>query len=116
MKFRAGLVQLRTPARHEAALEHVVPLVREAAAGGAQFILTPEGTNVLQRDRTQLLPSLKSVEDDVVVSGLRALAAELGVWLDIGSALVVEEGRPANRQLLGAFDGRRAVGRGGREA
>ena len=105
MKFRAGLVQLRTPATHDAALAHAVPLVRQAAAGGAQFILTPEGTNILQRDREKLLPSLKSVEDDPVVGGLRALAAELGVWLDIGSALVVEEGRPANRQLLIAPDG-----------
>jgi 2-keto-3-deoxy-6-phosphogluconate aldolase len=30
--------------------------VREAAAQGAQFILTPECTNVLQKDRAKLLP------------------------------------------------------------
>lgn len=105
MKFRAGLVQLRTPATHEAARAHVVPLVREAAAGGAQFILTPEGTNILQRDRETLLPQLTSVEEDPVVGALRDLAGELSVWLDIGSALVVEDGRPANRQLLIAPDG-----------
>ena len=58
MKLRVGLVQLRTPATQEAALDHVLPLVRQAAAGGAQFILTPEGTNILQRDREQLLPRL----------------------------------------------------------
>ena len=103
--MKVGLVQLRTPATHEAALDHVVPLVREAAAGGARFILTPEGTNVLQRDREKLLPTLKSVEDDPVVTGLRALAAELFIWLDIGSALVVEDARPVNRQLLIAPDG-----------
>ncbi|ALL12472.1 carbon-nitrogen hydrolase family protein [Caulobacter henricii] len=99
--LRVGLVQTRTPATHAAALAHVAPLVREAAAQGARFILTPEGTNVLQKDRARLLPALQSLEDDVVVLGLRDLAAELGVWIDIGSALVLrEDGRAANRQAV----------------
>ena len=98
--MRVGLVQLRTPASHEAALAHAEPLVREAAAGGARFILTPEGTNILQRDREELLPQLKSAEDDLVVRGLRTLARDLGVWLDVGSALLMEGGKAVNRQLL----------------
>jgi predicted amidohydrolase len=106
MSFRAALVQTRTPATHEAALAHVAPLVREAAAGGAQLIITPEGTNVLQKDRATLLPALKAPEDDLVVQGLRDLAKELGVWLSIGSALVLrEDGQAANRQMLIGPDG-----------
>ena len=101
MTLRVGLVQTRTPATHPAALAHVVPLVREAAAQGATFILTPEGTNILDRNRERLLPQLTLLADDPVVNGLRALAAELGVWLDIGSALVRrEDGKAANRQVL----------------
>lgn len=101
MTFRAALVQLRTPASHAAALAQAEPLVRQAAAEGAQLIVTPEGTNILQRDRSQLLPQLTSVENDPVVQGLRGLAAELKVWLDIGSALVKRpDGQAANRQLL----------------
>ena len=101
--LRVGLVQTRTPATHAAALAHVAPLVREAAAGGAQFILTPECTNVVQKDRARLLPSLTSLEDDIVVRGLRDLAVELGVWIDVGSALVKREeagGKAANRQAV----------------
>ncbi len=106
MSFRAALVQTRTPATHEAALAHVAPLVREAAAGGAQLIITPEGANVLQKDRATLLPALKAPEDDPVVQGLRDLAKELGVWLSIGSALVLrEDGQAANRQMLIGPDG-----------
>ena len=101
MTLRVGLIQTRTPATHEAALAHVAPLVREAAARGAQFILTPEGVNVLQKDRSQLLPTLVSLEDDPVVLGLRDLARELGVWIDVGSALVKrEDGKAANRQAV----------------
>jgi predicted amidohydrolase len=106
MSFRAALVQTRTPASHEAALAHVAPLVRQAAAGGAQMIVTPEGVNVLQKNRDLLLPMLKAPEADPVVLGLRALAAELGVWLSIGSALVLrEDGQAANRQFLIGPDG-----------
>lgn len=99
--LRVGLVQTRTPATHAAALEHVAPLVREAAAQGARFILTPEGVNVLQKDRAKLLPTLVSLDDDPVVQGLRDLARELGVWIDVGSALVKrEDGKAANRQAV----------------
>jgi predicted amidohydrolase len=99
--LRVGLIQTRTPATHEAALEHVAPMVREAAGQGAQFILTPECTNVLQKDRTRLLPTLVSLDDDLVVLGLRDLARELGVWIDVGSALVKrEDGKAANRQAV----------------
>ena len=99
-----ALIQTRTPATAAGGLAHVEPLIREAAAGGAQFILTPEGTNVLEQ-RRDLRDGVLTTEDaDVAVLGLRRLAAELGVWLLIGSA-IVRSGRPgddraANRSLL----------------
>jgi predicted amidohydrolase len=99
--MKVGLIQTRTPATHDAALAHVLPLVREAAAGGARFIATPEGTNVLQKDRAQLLPMLKTLTEDPVVAGLRAVANDLGVWVLVGSALVRrEDGKAANRSVL----------------
>jgi predicted amidohydrolase len=99
--MKVALIQTRTPATHEAALAHVLPMVREAAAAGASFIATPEGTNVLQKDRAVLLPMLKTLDQDPVVAGLRAAAKDLGVWLLIGSALVErEDGKAANRSVL----------------
>lgn len=99
--LRVGLVQTRTPATHAAALAHVAPLVRQAIGEGAQFVLTPECTNVVQKDRSKLLPTLTALEDDLVVQGLRAIAAETGTWIDIGSALVRrEDGKAANRQAV----------------
>ena len=99
--MKVALIQTRTPATQAAALAHVLPMVREAAASGARFIATPEGTNVLQKDRETLLPMLVSLEDDVVVSGLRSAAKELGVWILVGSALVKRpDGKAANRSAL----------------
>ena len=106
MTLRAGLVQLRTPATHTAALAHALPLIQQAADEGATLIVTPEGTNILQRDRALLLPQLTVLDHDPVVNGLRELAADLRVWLVIGSALVLrEDGKAANRQVLIAPDG-----------
>jgi predicted amidohydrolase len=104
--LRAAVVQLRTPARVADALAHAAPLVREAAAGGARLIVTPEATNVVERDRSKLLDQLSTLEDDPVVRGLAALAAELKVWLLVGSALVRKPGGFANRSVLIGPDGR----------
>jgi len=99
-----ALIQTRTPATAEAALAHVEPLIREAAAGGAKFVLTPEGTNLLEQRRDRRDAAITDEEADVAVLGLRRLAAELGIWLLIGSAIVrsghTGDGRAANRSLL----------------
>lgn len=105
--MKVGLIQTRTPASQEAALAHVLPLVREAAAQGAQLIATPEGSNLLQKNRDKLFPALKSPEEDPFVQGMRAAAKELSVWILIGSALVKrEDGKCANRAVLIDPEGR----------
>ena len=103
---KLALIQCRTPATQGAALAHVAPLVRAAAAGGAQLIATPEATNILERDRTKLFEKIATAEDDACVQGLIALAAELKIWLLIGSALVKRaDGGAANRAMLVSPDG-----------
>ena len=99
-----ALIQTRTPAGPAAALAHVEPLIRQAAAGGAKLILTPEATNFLIQDRAARDAVIETQERDAAVAGLRALARELGVWLLIGSAIVrsghAGDDRAANRSLL----------------
>lgn len=99
--MKVGLIQTRTPADQTAALDHVLPLVRQAAAEGASFIATPEGSNILQKDRAKLFLALKSLKEDPFVQGIRAAAKDLSVWILIGSALVKrEDGKCANRAVL----------------
>lgn len=99
-----ALIQTRTPATPAAALAHVEPLIRQAAAEGAKFILTPEVTNFVEQRRDRRGLSTTDEDQDIVVQGLRRLAAELGVWLLIGSAIVKSghagDDRAANRSLL----------------
>ena len=99
-----ALIQTRTPASPAAALAHVAPLIREAAAGGAKLILTPEATNFLIKDAAARAAALTTGDQDAVIVGLRDMARELGVWLLIGSAIVKSghegDDRAANRALL----------------
>lgn len=99
-----ALIQTRTPAGPAAAFAHVEPMIREAAAGGAKLILTPEGTNFLIQDRERRAAALETQDRDEAVGQLLALARELGVWLLIGSAIVrsghAGDDRAANRSLL----------------
>ena len=104
-----ALIQTRTPATQAAALAELEPLVRQAAAEGAKFILTPEGSNLLEQRRDRRGLAITSEDQDACVLGLRRLAAELGVWLLIGSAIVQSghsgDDRAANRSLLIDADG-----------
>jgi predicted amidohydrolase len=99
--LRAALIQTCTPASQGAALQAIEPLIRQAAADGAELIVTPEGSNLLQRDRAKMLAVLKPLEHDSFVQGVRLLARELKVWILIGSALVsIGPGKAANRAVL----------------
>ncbi len=100
-QMQVALLQLRTPTSQAAAFAQVEPLVRQAVADGAGFIVTPEATNIVERDRTKLFSALQPAQTDPCVQGLITLAAELKVWVLIGSALVLrEDGGAANRSML----------------
>lgn len=101
--MRAGLVQLCVTDDPAANLPETRRLVREAAAGGATFILTPECTNGLSSSRKHQASVFFHEADDPTLKALREDAADLGVWLLIGSLALLTtdaDGRFANRSFL----------------
>ncbi len=99
--FRVGLVQLCAGRDVSKNITAASALIREAAAGGAQYVQTPEMTNIMELDRERLLAALRPESDDRAATEFRFLARELGIWLHIGSlALLGEAGKPVNRSLL----------------
>ncbi len=106
--MRAGLVQLSSTDDPVANLTVTAALVAEAARGGAQFILTPEVTNCVSLSRDHQRAVLQHEDDDITLAGLRAAAAQHGVWVLIGSLALKTgdaDGRFANRSFLIAPDG-----------
>lgn len=99
--FTAAMVQMRTSLLPEPSLEQATQLIREAAAQGADYVQTPEVSNMMQLNRTALFEHLKTQDDDISLKAYRALAAELKIHLHVGSlALRYSEEKAVNRSFL----------------
>ena len=102
--LRVALIQTRTPATQGAALGHLRPLVEQAAAGGAQLILTPEASNFMEKRPDRKAAILADADEDAVVRGVREVARDRGVWILLGSAMVCSgdpsDPRAANQSML----------------
>jgi predicted amidohydrolase len=104
--FRVGLVQMCAGRDVGKNIATATELIRAAARGGAAYVQTPEMTNIMELERPRLLAAVRPEESDPGVVQFRALAAELGIWLHIGSlALEGAHGKPVNRSLLISPDG-----------
>lgn len=104
--FKAAAIQMRSGADPERNVADMVAAVREAAAAGAAYVQTPEMTGAVQRSRKKLAEVLKPQDGDPVVSTASKIAAELSIWLHIGStAIALDNGKIANRAFLFAPSG-----------
>ena len=104
--FTAAMIQMRTGLKPEPSLEQATALIRDAVKQGAQYVQTPEVSNMMQQNRTALFEHLKSQDDDESLKAYRALAKDLGIHLHIGSlAVLATPDRAANRSFLIGPDG-----------
>jgi predicted amidohydrolase len=100
-KFLAGLVQMRSGRTPQDNLNAATALIREAAAAGAQYVQTPEMTNIMELSREKLFASITEEETDICLAAFRALARELKIHLHIGSlAIRVSPEKAANRAFI----------------
>src|ERR1700710_1150733 len=104
--FTAAMVQMCSGLLPESNLEQGTKLIRQAAAAGADYVQTPEVSNMIQANRTALFEHLATEEDDISLKAYRALAAELKIHLHIGSlALRFSPDKAVNRSFLIGPDG-----------
>src|SRR5690348_8735626 len=106
LTFTAAMVQMRTGLLPEPSLEQGIRLIRQAASQGADYVLTPEVSNMMQANRKALFEHLSKEEYDRSLKAYRALASELRIYLHIGSlALRASPERAVNRSFLIGPDG-----------
>ncbi|WP_195820999.1 carbon-nitrogen hydrolase family protein [Roseobacter sp. MH60115] len=101
--MRTALLQLNVSDDPVANLEGTLGYLRQAAAEGAEFVLTPEVTNCVSTSRTHQNAVLQHEEDDITLAALQAEAKALGIWLLIGSLGLKTrdaDGRFANRSFM----------------
>lgn len=99
LQMRSGMEPARNADDFEA-------LVREAASRGARYVQSPEMTGGLVRDKARLMAQLKPEADDIIAHRASALAAELGIFVHVGSTAIARgDGKVANRGLIFGPDG-----------
>jgi predicted amidohydrolase len=99
--FTAGLVQMRSGPSPQTNLDAAVRLIAQARERGAQYVLTPEMTNILEVKRERLFAAIAPEESDATLAALRELARRLRIVLHVGSlAIKLSAERAANRSFL----------------
>src|SRR5687768_16378814 len=99
--FRVGLIQMRSGREPQANFDAAAALIREAHEANADYVLTPEMTNIMEVSRERLFGVIVEEEKDASLAGIRELARSHGLHVHVGSlAIGVAPERAANRSFL----------------
>lgn len=101
--MKVALLQITSSDQPADNLAMVRGMIRDAAAQGAEFVLTPEVTNCVSTSRAHQQAVLEPQEGNSFLAGLIEEAVAQKVWLLIGSLGVKTtdaDGRFANRSFL----------------
>lgn len=74
--------------------------VRDAAAGSAAMLFTPEMSGLIDRDRVRATKAIVGEQADAVLRAVTAAAATHGVWVALGSLAVRDGDLFANRSFV----------------
>lgn len=100
-KFKAGLIQMRTGVTPAANIDTASRLIAEAKTAGADYVQTPEMTNVMDVNRERLFQNIREEESDPSLAAFRELAKKHGIYVHVGSlAIKLLPDRAANRGFL----------------
>jgi predicted amidohydrolase len=107
MKFVAACLQLNSGRDVEPNLRAATDLVRRARDGGADLIMTPEVSDMIEPKRSLRLEKARDEASHPMLTAFRELARETGAHLLLGSIMLRESGseRLCNRSFLIAPDG-----------
>jgi len=99
--FKAAMIQMRSGLTPAANIDAAVRMIGEAKSAGADYVQTPEMTNILAAKREQLFSVIVDEDADTSLAILRELARKLGIYVHVGSlAIKLSLDKAANRSLL----------------
>jgi predicted amidohydrolase len=99
--FRVGLIAMRSGRDPQANLNAVLAAIDQAKRAGADYVQTPEMTNVLESRRDRLLANIVADENDPTLATLREVARKLSIYVHIGSlAIKASPEKAVNRSFL----------------
>ena len=100
-RFKVGLIQMRSGLEPQQNLAAALTLIDDAKSSGAEYVLTPEMTNILALKRDHLFAKIVAEDQDITLATLREVARKLSVYIHIGSlAIKASPEKAANRSFL----------------
>ena len=104
--FRVGLIQLRSGRSPRGNIDAAIGLIGEAKQAGADYVQTPEMTNIMEVKRDALFAAIAPEEEDAALAAFRDVARSHRLWVHVGSlAVKASPDKAANRSFLIAPDG-----------
>ena len=101
MTFKAAMIQMRSGLSPAANLEAAVRMIGEAKSAGADYVQTPEMTNIMELKRERLFASIVEEAADTSLATLRELARKLAIYIHVGSlAIKLMPEKAVNRSFL----------------
>src|SRR5215831_16111154 len=99
--FNAAMIQMRSSLKPAENIDNAVRMICEAKEAGADYVLTPEMTNILAAKREQLFDVADDEKSDRGLATLRDLARQLGIYIHAGSlAIRISPDKAVNRSFL----------------
>ena len=99
--FKAAMIQMRAGLAPAANIDVAARMIGEAKSAGADYVQTPEMTNILAANREQLFSVIVDEVADTSLATLRELARKLGIYIHVGSlAIKISPDKAANRSFL----------------
>ncbi|MGI9570151.1 MAG: carbon-nitrogen hydrolase family protein [Desulfobulbia bacterium] len=99
--FRTAMIQLRSGRNVESNIENATELISVASRNGAEYVLTPENTDIMELRSKILFEKIQTEQENAGLKEFLELSKELGIWLHVGSmAIKFSETKIANRSYL----------------
>ncbi len=100
-KFTVGLITMRSGRDPQTNLDALLAAIDQARRAGADYVLTPEMTNIMEVKRERLFANISPDESDPTLATLREVARKLGICIHIGSlAIKASSEKAVNRSFL----------------
>src|SRR6266568_9380234 len=99
--FKAAMIQMRSGLSPAANLEACARMIGEAKQAGADYVQTPEMTNIMELKRERLFAAIVEEAADTSLATLRELARKLAIYIHVGSlAIKLMPEKAVNRSFL----------------
>ena len=99
--FKVGLIAMRSGLDQKANLDAVLDAIDQAKRAGADYVQTPEMTNVLESKRDRLLANIVADDSDPTLATLREAARKQSMYIHAGSlAIKASPEKAVNRSFL----------------